>query len=231
MKKMNQKIILFTFSLFCFCGCIEKKHEFDINLIDTGNYPVLTDSLTVRELVFNNPIVSNWQYVEDRRYMGRRNDTSTVYEWYKNTFDSFFWKSFEQDYNKVPIVPDTTEYLGGHGFFPIYGTLIYQIIDTIQINNGYGILIFNEIRSNLPGYSKQLFLPVFDENNKNIATYTVGQDFFTGAESIVTTTSIYSNNRLITKTENQFSSKDSLVYHTYDLNRHLLIKSDTVYYR
>ena len=124
---MNQRIILFIFSLFCFYGCIEKKHEFDINLIDTSNYPVLTDSLTIRELIFNNPIVSNWQYVADRRYVRYKNDTSTVYEWYKNTFDIFFWKSLEQDYNN-PIAPYTTESIDGGSFFPIYGTLIYQII-------------------------------------------------------------------------------------------------------
>ena len=250
---MGKNLTIVAICSIIFLGC-EKPREFNIDSINLQDYPVLTDSLTIQKLIYENPQISNWEYIYNRFLLNENSHDpyeNSKFNFFKKNFDDLFWGRI--DTNSSVLLWDSK-----HNWpFVFLDSMAFQIIDTISVGKNTGYLILKNSKNNIFHSiikfnsdiveSKSLFLSFYDNEEKLIKTYLVTEKYEKNIESLCTMrkeiySELYNNRQLLlvhfkTKKyaydhfrEGQYSYFDSLyICSTYDLRKHRLLKTDTIF--
>ena len=236
--KMRSKLTIILLLSIFLIGCDkevkriggEKEvRRFDVEDIRLQDYPVLTDTAVIRELIYNNLQISGWVGLLDWRYPTGNDLTIIEYrEQLKRDFDDFFWERIDRAPLKNGGVTQQYRYL-------VYlDSMTYRIIDTVKLKKNYGILILKNDEESYIHY-KRLYLAVYNQGKENIETYLIGKELEVKNKSRSEEINIYSNlcnERWLTiyfKAKN-YGYFDSLyTRHTYDLHKLTLLRADTIF--
>ena len=240
---MKNLIVTITLFSCLFLGCKKITNEFDIDNINLNDYPVIKDSLVLRSLVYDNSVVSGKDkyLVWTRRCKDNYKSESEyeeVLEIQMQNFDEFFWETVNRD----SVKEESYTRIRNKPYYLIRDSMTYRIIDTLSLNQYYGILIYS---NNECIVLKELFLALYDSQEKLVGTYLVAKKYeysyhdmksgdvvYKEAKEIRSTLS--SRNRLdIYTTEEdmryfKYNSPKVDIHSVYDLNKQVMIKSDTV---
>ena len=246
------KNLIATITLFSclFLGCKKITNEFNIDSINLNDYPVISDSLVLRSLVYDNPIASGKdKYLDWTRKRKGNYESESEYEealrFQMQNFDDFFWETIDRD----SLKREPNKYYTQRRLYIIRDSVTYRIIDTLSLNKHYGILIYS---NNEYIVLKELFLVLYNSQDKLVGTYLVakkyeyehsyhnvkGRDVTTRDTKEIRST-LSTRNRLdiytteedanynLGKTMKYYSSKVN-IHSVYNLNKQTMIKSDTV---
>ena len=240
----NSTSIIFLFVIICFfISCKKDIKRFDINNIEITQYEPLSDSLTMQELIYDNPEISGWREVYNAYYNAffLKKDTSRgEYINFKRKFDDYFWEKTNRDSMIQVYGIDIIK----NGYFPYINSMSYRVVDTIELNQSYGFLILKNDEED--SEFKRLYLTVFDQEKRNTGTYLVSEKYgnnHTGnrySDKIKVYSDLRKDGLLSVHFETRdfrgldpntddFIYFDSLyIRSVYDLNKHILVRTDTI---
>ena len=241
MKNLNL-IIGVLFLLLLFYCCKKEIRRFDVEDIILQDYPVLTDTVVIRQLIYNNPQISGWKEFLDSHGLSATDSTKVENrEWLKRDYDDFFWERIDRDSLRKIVSILQSRFLT----YLYIDSVTYRIIDTVKLKKNYGILILKADEEPYK-YCKRLYLAVYNQEKENIKTYIIGDKYEVKGiwESHSEKINIYSdlhNERWLTT---HFKATNYSYFHSsfqkalrfdslytcsiYDLDKHLLLKTDTI---
>ena len=232
-KGFSIVIVLF---LILFISCDKVITEFRLDSIDIDAYPRITDTVILRELIYNNPKISGINdYLRTKKY---DDESEAEYEANRNyqiaKFDDFFWERANRD---SLLQATTGERRPAKYLYFFRDSMTYRIIDTLSLKTHTGILIYLNSEERM---RKELFLSIYNPKKELEETYLVAVKdeypikYEKGDYSLKTNTysTLSSRNRLnvyITEENMEHEiGKKTEIHSVYDLNKLKIIKSDTV---
>jgi len=229
---MNSRLIIVLLLSIFLIGCKKETRRFDIEDIRLEDYPVLTDTVTIKELIYNNSQISGLAEFLGWRYFSDEDSIDIKYKkWLRQNFDDFFWERINRDSIKADTFTLKTSIP-----FPLYfNSMVYRIIDTVELKENYGLLILKNTAEKDPYiYYEKLYLAVYNQRRENIGTYLVSEKYSGTDRSHRAKVNAYSelcNERWLTThfKATYYRGFDSLyIRSTYDLRKHMLVKTDTI---
>ena len=247
MKNLIATMILFS---CLFWGCKKITNEFDIDSINLNDYPVINDSLVLRSLVYDDPVTSgrdkylDWTKKHKDDYMSEL-EYEEMLRFQMQNFDEFFWETVNRD----SIREESYARIRRKPYYLIRDSMTYRIIDTLFLNKHYGILIYSNDEEK---EFKELFLALYNSQDKLVETYLVAKKYeyensyhnIKGRDVTIRDTkkirsTLSTRNRLdiYTTEENanynlgktvKYNSSKVDIHSVYNLNKQVMIKSDTV---
>ena len=173
---MKKKLVIIIVLIVCtLIGCEKVSHKFAIENIDMETYPRITDTLVLRELIYNNPEISGMEkYVSWWTDM-YKNKNDSIYEAMKSfhtqKFNDFFWERINRDslmqasIGKIRPIKE---------LFHTRDSMTYRIIDTLSLKTHTGILVYLNSEERI---LKKLFLSIYDSKKELVGTYLVADRY------------------------------------------------------
>ena len=244
----NKTIVIFVLLIF-FIGC-NKTRKFNVEDINPQDYSVLIDTTIIRDLIYNNHIISGWADIRKRFWIDESSKDSLEqlkFSFFKKNFDILFWE--RTDRRLSPFESNLEHFWP----FVLIDSVTWRLVDTIYLkDNSRGYLILKKSEkckvredfwTDFDKTSEQLFLSCFDKEDRLINTYLVAEKYETNKDPRITKKEIYSKfdgERLFiyfnAKNYHYFDSINDRSIHfdslyirsVYNLEKHTLVKSDTI---
>ena len=234
--KKGFSIIIVSF-LILFISCDKVITEFRIDGINMDAYPRITDTVILRELIYNNPTISG---IDDYLFFTKKYDDQSDEEYEARRryqirrFDDFFWERVNRDsLEKAKKAEGMREI---KDLFFTRDSMTYRIIDTLYLKSHTGILVYSNSEFRV---LKKLYLSIYNQEKELEETFIVAVKYDQPIDwrekyslIINTYSTLSSRNRLNTYiTEENMEheiGKKTEIHSIYDLNKLKMIKSDTV---